>query len=98
MAGLKTKNPRYFNPRSREGSDDKLLGGLVFFVDFNPRSREGSDQLKKDMQADIIISIHAPARGATRAYVDDVKLTHISIHAPARGATFCAPERNCGGE
>ena len=93
---------------------------MNLFSDFNPRSREGSDQLKKDMQADIIISIHAPARGATRAYVDDVKLTHISIHAPARGATrayvddvklthisihapargatFCAPERNCGGE
>ena len=34
---------RYFNPRSREGSDllaDSVIG---LSVDFNPRSREGSD-------------------------------------------------------
>ena len=35
---------RYFNPRSREGSDAFLLAVLaVKDVDFNPRSREGSD-------------------------------------------------------
>ena len=34
-----------------------------------------------------IISIHAPARGATAAMVDYALLNSISIHAPARGAT-----------
>ena len=35
----------------------------------------------------IKISIHAPARGATRDGVTDVTDKFISIHAPARGAT-----------
>ena len=34
-----------------------------------------------------IISIHAPARGATRDDKNDSGDTSISIHAPARGAT-----------
>ncbi len=56
--------------------------------DFNPRSREGSDGEVSggDMGADI--SIHAPARGATRHYRSFTAATRkISIHAPARGAT-----------
>ena len=33
-----------FNPRSREGSDEKILiKGVLEYFDFNPRSREGSD-------------------------------------------------------
>ena len=36
----------------------------------------------------LIISIHAPARGATYFYHPDNLQTVISIHAPARGATF----------
>ena len=34
------------------------------------------------------ISIHAPARGATRCFALEVICRTISIHAPARGATF----------
>ena len=34
------------------------------------------------------ISIHAPARGATKNYLVTVNRFYISIHAPARGATF----------
>ena len=33
---------------------------------FNPRSREGSDAINLDIELDIDISIHAPARGATQ--------------------------------
>src|SRR5699024_4962181 len=33
------------------------------------------------------ISIHAPARGATRSLAHGLQLLRISIHAPARGAT-----------
>ena len=36
------------------------------------------------------ISIHAPARGATRYYIDANSGDDISIHAPARGATTFA--------
>ena len=34
-------------------------------VHFNPRSREGSDEIKKVSAEKVLISIHAPAKGAT---------------------------------
>ena len=55
---------------------------------FNPRSHEGSDCCYPPRLCFcIIISIHAPTRGATvfRLYFCDT--TRISIHAPTRGAT-----------
>ena len=54
---------------------------------FNPRSREGSDIFRCQNSQREPISIHAPARGATRQYFHCCLLLHISIHAPARGAT-----------
>ena len=55
---------------------------------FNPRSREGSDAIKQQDEPQDGISIHAPAKGATR---DEYQRGHlrdyISIHAPAKGAT-----------
>ena len=56
---------------------------------FNPRSREGSDIHRADLSYNRdIISIHAPARGATPAHQSLLSfLGRISIHAPARGAT-----------
>ena len=38
--------PQYFNPRSREGSDQILAPLFRMIAHFNPRSREGSDQSK----------------------------------------------------
>ncbi len=35
-----------------------------------------------------MISIHAPARGATRVAMNEFTKDLISIHAPARGATI----------
>ena len=55
----------YFNPRSREGSDDEDIVQKAVVSDFNPRSREGSDVCVQDRRPDKLISIHAPARGAT---------------------------------
>ena len=54
---------------------------------FNPRSCEGSDLATVKFSICFLISIHAPARGAT--CLDDVaiKFIQVSIHAPARGAT-----------
>ena len=43
---------------------------------------QGLDYVKNCM-----ISIHAPARGATRIVWLEKSVTVISIHAPARGAT-----------
>ena len=54
---------------------------------FNPRSRVGSDDCKFMELSILIISIHAPAWGATKARADINTALEISIHAPAWGAT-----------
>ena len=56
--------------------------------DFNPRSREGSDVINDVIDYDPVISIRAPARGATDADPNNLPSDTISIRAPARGATF----------
>ena len=56
---------RYFNPRSREGSDPTGCTPFRAYHYFNPRSREGSDSGIVRKQQEMIISIRAPARGAT---------------------------------
>ena len=56
-----------FNPRSREGSDREIFDYSAFAFDFNPRSREGSDVISTPAEHGAErISIHAPARGATK--------------------------------
>ena len=60
---------RHFNPRSREGSDDHAGQGHKQDEDFNPRSREGSDRVVAALPGRIVISIHAPVKGATRLFV-----------------------------
>ena len=58
-------------------------------VYFNPRSREGSDRCyDRGTSSAILISIHAPAKGATQAAEGNARQMGISIHAPAKGATF----------
>ena len=78
----------YFNPRSREGSD-LYNAGLTWrsakFQSTLPR-RERQHLLTFN-NADALISIHAPAKGATTYCVTAVKIHSISIHAPAKGAT-----------
>ena len=54
---------------------------------FNPRSREGSDGAGELHRVAHLISIHAPARGATSQERQAQRTQGISIHAPARGAT-----------
>ena len=60
--------PSGFNPRSRVGSDQILLLDTLQNISFNPRSRVGSDFA--GLQSSImltLVSIHAPAWGATYA-------------------------------
>ena len=77
-----------FNPRSREGSDRQYSNAVYFSSRFQstlPR-RERLIPVIIERRLDVI-SIHAPAKGAT--YIDRVDTLHprISIHAPAKGAT-----------
>ena len=55
---------------------------------FDPRSRAGSDLAIRSDCLCISVSIHAPARGATRTFVLKTHPFRVSIHAPARGATM----------
>ena len=58
--------PPYFNPRSREGSDQARLQLRWLVPHFNPRSREGSDIGQGGISVlRRIISIHAPVKEAT---------------------------------
>ena len=54
-----------FNPRSREGSDSLAVTERPSDTRFNPRSREGSDAASRTGIQAFMVSIHAPARGAT---------------------------------
>ncbi len=79
---------RCFNPRPRAGGDrgapPDRQGRLR---SFNPRPRAGGDAMLRAYGACREVSIHAPARGATRATVRHPARREVSIHAPARGAT-----------
>jgi len=55
-------------------------------IGFNPRTREGCDALPGDCSRSVrLVSIHAPARGATRNRGSQARTFAVSIHAPARG-------------
>ena len=54
---------------------------------FNPRSHTGSDIYPCTGLFVIVISIHAPTRGATCFGLNNHRAAVISIHAPTRGAT-----------
>jgi hypothetical protein len=57
-------------------------------IDFNPRSYKRSDAIILPfVTLAIIISIHAPTRGATLNPFFFTQYRNISIHAPTRGAT-----------
>ena len=84
----KRHNHQSFNPRSREGSDFSGPNQVPVWFRFNPRSREGSDrQLAGTDLGLILVSIHAPVKGATARLSVYRILEDVSIHAPVKGAT-----------
>ncbi len=54
---------------------------------FNPRPRARGDDLRGSCDGLRRVSIHAPARGATKDHLRVEQTDTVSIHAPARGAT-----------
>ena len=55
-----------FNSRSREGSDRILPNRSILSSScFNSRSREGSDVGDRIISYRLVVSIHAPVKGAT---------------------------------
>ena len=86
----------YFNPRSREGSDRRLILRLPKPGDFNPRSREGSDLLR-DLQQSGQCNFNPRSREGSDIRVVVVRVeAPISIHAPVKGATTMQVEDEAG--
>ena len=55
---------------------------------FNPRTREGCDHQEiNDITFFVLVSIHAPVKGATYSATMANFLGNVSIHAPVKGAT-----------
>ena len=54
-----------FNPRAREGRDSIGMAHPRRRVGFNPRAREGRDRIEAEDYIAHLVSIHAPAKGAT---------------------------------
>ena len=74
-----------FNPRSREGSDAEDTRGDEESKGFNPRSREGSDLSCCSCSAVMPVSIHAPAKGATKiVYYPVNKIQQFQSTLPRR--------------
>ena len=79
---------KHFNPRSREGSDGRILRYCGLIMNFNPRSREGSDIIQTP-KTDIPKTFQSTLPRGERQVRGRVQgqCGSISIHAPARGAT-----------
>ena len=78
-----------FNPRTREGcdyGDNKEHLHICAFQSTHPRGVRHDEVAKANNMS--IVSIHAPARGATRGMSVCLPAMDVSIHAPARGATI----------
>ena len=54
-----------FNPRTRVGCDNDGCCDTFASVHFNPRTRVGCDDFSPECRRWVVISIHAPAWGAT---------------------------------
>ena len=59
---------------------------------FNSRPSARGDGDEAEPSPEVIISIHAPPRGATALLESEYRLCRISIHAPPRGATVTRAE------
>ena len=79
-----------FNPRSREGSDSfRFYKNFCEFTHFNPRSREGSDECCNAAPVLKYISIHAPAKGATKYLIGLINPKLFQSTLPRRERRKC---------
>ena len=80
---------RYFNPRSREGSDYNCIAVCYLSSISIHAPAKGATLFPFNRATEAApISIHAPAKGATSPSVLERIENGISIHAPAKGATL----------
>ena len=83
------QNSKYFNPRSREGSDCLRIHNVKCHSYFNPRSREGSDYpCRWHGTSTSKFQSTLPWRERPGLFDDVEEELFISIHAPVKGATI----------
>ncbi len=83
-----TRSRISFNPRAREGRDARPARVAEYRRSFNPRAREGRDLITPaGQQPVLVVSIHAPVKGATLLALPLLVGRRVSIHAPVKGAT-----------
>jgi len=92
----RVRKDRSFNPRARAGRDRYRRTQSPPQRCFNPRARAGRDTDAPGASWTRLVSIHAPARGATEQLSGGLRLRIVSIHAPARGATTYATVVDAG--
>ena len=87
---------KHFNPRSRKGSDVRLRFCVHCSKSFQSTlpQRERRYSFAR-FPVISLISIHAPAKGATGTNQDHPVNSSISIHAPAKGATSASQCHRC---
>ena len=77
-----------FDPRAREGRDTRRRGSCLSVVEFrSTRPRRARRDSNNGLADNADVSIHAPAKGATRLEIKQLRFGIVSIHAPAKGAT-----------
>ena len=87
MVAVKSKTGQVFQSTRPRGARHSIRRSGSMSACFNPRAREGRDVTGEDCRRRVVVSIHAPARGATNLKVLIITQKKVSIHAPARGAT-----------
>ena len=76
----------YFRLQSTRGATPSNHSFLHTTFHFNPRAHTGRDGSRNDYTFYRVISIHAPAWGATRVVYRTMLAMAISIHTPRMGA------------
>ena len=80
-----------FNPRPRTGGDHPYLFLSPCVSSFNPRPRTGGDShLYNPLSDHFIVSIHAPARGATNHPAAHANLVGRFQSTPPHGGRLCS--------
>ena len=82
-------NCRRFQSTHPHGVRPPRKGGMLPIICFNPRTHTGCDSYLVKCDIVVVVSIHAPTRGATASYLYNMIKDNVSIHAPTRGATVC---------
>ena len=78
----KVYSPPCFNPRARMGRDPTAFRQIASKPCFNPRARMGRDLTRHNKSTAILVSIHAPAWGATVSLIDITSPTWFQSTRP----------------